>query len=115
MTNFTELQQYLLNRMQVFERHDQVGISSFTWATDFPRDDFQKDLPSTFLAVAPLQFPEASAWADVNNSIIVTWRNLDHFQSPVVNLYKFDDKAHFLRELDNMIKDPNYWLSLGEK
>lgn len=113
MTNFTELQLYLLKRMRFFEKNEAMGISVFSWTTTDEAFEFSRDLPTTFKPVVKLQFSTACAWADLDSKALVTWRKIAFAKEPFVNLYRFDDKARLVRELEAMINNSEGWLSLG--
>ena len=115
MTDFTKLQVYLLKRMQAFQRLDNIGISVFSWMTEFESSELEVDLPDTFTLIEGLKFPTACAWADMDEGVIVTWRNLSVQKGQFVHLYKFDNRTRMNLELQGMILNPEGWLYLGEE
>ena len=114
MNNFTELQEYILKRMFSFERHDEVGIQVFSWTTENSAITFGLGLPSTFKSVKSLNFPTGCVWADLDNTVIITWRIIQKLDAPLVNLFRFKNPTILAKELRIMIDDPQRWLRLGD-
>ena len=110
---FSELQIYIKDRMQAFERWDQFRVSVFSWMTDLGVDEVYKEVPPSFFPVPSLQFPVASMWVSLNDNTMITWRNSLKLDKKIISVYKFDTPEDFARELKVTMDYPEKWLEIG--